>query len=63
MLAQNLAGSSDLEPFCDRFTGLAARDWLRHRARKIEDFVRLTTAFRGSGTVKLARALPQFCER
>lgn len=45
MLPQNLARPSDFEPFGDGFPRLAARDWLRHRARKIEEFTRLTTAF------------------
>src|SRR5438105_4902805 len=32
---KNLARSGHFETFCDRFSGLAASDRLRHRARKI----------------------------
>ena len=35
MRAQHLARSSNLEPFGDGFSRFAARDWLRHKARKI----------------------------
>src|SRR4029077_5732126 len=35
MCAQYLSGSSDLEPLGDCFSRLAARDGLRHKARKI----------------------------
>jgi hypothetical protein len=33
--AQNLTPSGDLEPLGDGFSCLAARNWLRHKARKI----------------------------
>ena len=43
--AQNFAGAGYFKPFCDRFTRFAARDWLRHEARKIDAVVALTTSF------------------
>ena len=43
---QNFAATGDLEPLRDCFACLAARDWFRHEARKIDAGTVLTTAFR-----------------
>jgi hypothetical protein len=43
--AQNFAAAGDLKSFRDRFARLAARNWLRHEARKIDAVVTLTTSF------------------
>jgi len=43
--AQHFAAGGDFEPFRDCFARLAARNWLRHEARKIDAGVILTTGF------------------
>ena len=45
VLAANLPGAGDLEPFRNGFPGLAAGDRLWHKARKITQLARVTTAF------------------
>jgi hypothetical protein len=47
MLAPDFSGPGDLEPFRDGFPGFAARNRLWHKARKIPQPARLTTAFAG----------------
>jgi hypothetical protein len=42
---KDLAGSSHLETFCDRFAGLAASDRLRHGARNLAAADPLTTSY------------------
>ncbi len=36
MLTQNFPRPGNLEPLGDGFSRLAARNWLRHKARKID---------------------------
>jgi hypothetical protein len=45
VLPQHFARASDLETFRNRFSGLAARNGLRHKARKIDEILGVTTAF------------------
>jgi NADH dehydrogenase len=45
VLAQNFAGPGNFKSLRDRFTGLAACNGLRHKARKIMRFASVTTAF------------------
>lgn len=42
---QDFAAAGDLKSFRDRLARLAARNWLRHEARKIDAVVTLTTSF------------------
>ena len=42
---QNFAARGDLEPLRDCFACFAARDRLRHEARKIDAVTTLTTSF------------------
>jgi hypothetical protein len=45
VLPQHFARASDLETFRNRFSGFAARNGLRHKARKIDEILGVTTAF------------------
>ena len=45
VLAEHLPFGGDLEPLRDGFPGLAARNRLWHKARKIAQLERVTTAF------------------
>jgi hypothetical protein len=45
VLSQHLARAGDLETFRDRFSRFAARNGLRHKARKIDEIRWVTTAF------------------
>jgi hypothetical protein len=47
MGAQHFTGAGDLEPLGDGFSRFAARDRLRHKARKIATISALTNAFAG----------------
>lgn len=46
VLTQDFSGGGDFKSFRYRFPCFGARDWLRHRARKIDGFPEVTTAFR-----------------
>jgi hypothetical protein len=47
VLPHHFSGPGDLEPLRDGLPGLAARNRLWHKARKIAQPARLTTAFAG----------------
>jgi hypothetical protein len=49
VLPHNLAGPGNFESLRHRFPGLAARDWLRHKARKIGAVLSADNCFPGGG--------------
>ena len=55
--AQNFAGGGYLKPLRDRFACFAARNWLRHEARKIDAVTILTTHFVVAAAVSGGRIL------